>query len=88
MPQNAGGSAVPALQLFSLLPNWQQQGAKLFASGNSTLSARGWLAVSAVDTSLNGLILSLASLSFAEVQRTLVALVVHTGRRSVSAGNK
>lgn len=67
MPQNARGSAVPALQLFSLLPNWQQQGAKVFASGNSTLSARGWRAVPAFDKCLNGPILTLASLSAAEV---------------------
>ena len=39
MPQNAGRCALPALPLFSLLPNWQHQGAKVFASGNSSLPA-------------------------------------------------
>ena len=39
MPQNAGRCALPALLVFSLLPNWQQQGAKVFSSGNSILPA-------------------------------------------------
>ena len=37
MPQNAGRCALPALLVFSLLPNWQQQGAKVFSGGNTSL---------------------------------------------------
>ena len=69
MPQNAGRCALPALLVFSLLPNWQHHGAKVFSSGNSRRPAGAWRAALVIDKCLNGLILTLASLTLTTMRR-------------------